>query len=530
MLLPRYMSSPAYIVLLTIIFSLSFRSFAAYLTPDLNSDHAIHILMTYDLKLPQDLYYWGQDRLGSLLPILGHLLLQIFPIAPVKAASYVQYFLILVGYISLSSLFQTRMAKLLFALAWFLPFTYFQPLLMLAQPYAPQFACVGVAIVFLNQAAKAREHNLSHTVFWMTIATLCLFLSLWLSDLSFILLFLLLIKGCDWAYKSVATSGSRQGQQTSEGLVAIDRHAVFRLLPEIVAVGGASIVGAAFVYYAKQHAPTPINYKTFATAQQIQEVVAHLFRSLANTLTFQTSDWLISIHAILVVILIGYLGTLYYRQVHQEQPISEWFYLFAINAILSLIVVTLSKWLYVNDISLRYFTVTYVSSWIAILLWVETLRKPAKALSFVLLSLIAICSSLTLPHSVFAVAKAAPAVEQLQDMRSLGEAGLIGEYWHSYVLCSVNPQDLDCTASDPRGRTPCKPKAGKKLRIRKVRCFRCAHRVLKAQEIYLVQDDWLETFPTEIQQFGQCLVKAGEPRQVAGYSLAPYKLKNASSA
>ena len=37
----------------------------------LSSDHAIHILMADGFSFPHDLYYWGQDRLGSIIPIVG---------------------------------------------------------------------------------------------------------------------------------------------------------------------------------------------------------------------------------------------------------------------------------------------------------------------------------------------------------------------------------------------------------------------------------------------------------------------------
>lgn len=37
----------------------------------LNSDHAIHILMAESFDYTKDWYYWGQNRLGSFIPMLG---------------------------------------------------------------------------------------------------------------------------------------------------------------------------------------------------------------------------------------------------------------------------------------------------------------------------------------------------------------------------------------------------------------------------------------------------------------------------
>ena len=52
--------------LITLFFIVSFRAFALYTTPAFNSDNAIHVLMAQDLKLPDDLYYWGQSRYAGV--------------------------------------------------------------------------------------------------------------------------------------------------------------------------------------------------------------------------------------------------------------------------------------------------------------------------------------------------------------------------------------------------------------------------------------------------------------------------------
>ncbi len=43
----------------------------------LNSDHAIHILMAESFDWTKDWYYWGQNRLGSLMPLIGSLLISL---------------------------------------------------------------------------------------------------------------------------------------------------------------------------------------------------------------------------------------------------------------------------------------------------------------------------------------------------------------------------------------------------------------------------------------------------------------------
>jgi hypothetical protein len=88
----------------------------------------------------------------------------------------------------------------------------------------------------------------------------------------------------------------------------------------------------------------------------------------------------------------------------------------------------------------------------------------------------------------------------------LGNAAFIGEYWSSYLLCIVAPERTRCTPHDQNF----------------ARCWRCVQAVLAAPVIYLVDRDWLDSFPEEIEQFGQRLKKQGLARNIAGYQMAPY--------
>ncbi len=107
--------------LISLFFVLSFRAFAFYRVPIFNSDNAVHIVMEQDLNLPEDLYYWGQNHLGSLLPIVSYFGVKIFSLSPIAAVSYVHYFLLLTGFLSFSSILSSNFSKLTLALVWFLP-------------------------------------------------------------------------------------------------------------------------------------------------------------------------------------------------------------------------------------------------------------------------------------------------------------------------------------------------------------------------------------------------------------------------
>jgi len=525
----RITQSLIYGICVTLAFLLSFRAYAPHLTANLNSDNAVHILMAYDLKLPSDLYYWGQDRLGSLLPILSHGLLKISHLSAAEAVAVVQYGLLLIGYLSLSSLFQSLFSKLVFAGLWFLPILDFNALISVAQPYGPQFALIGLAIVLVRQIKlQSGKLFLFKNQLLVFGAGLCLAISLWVSDLSIILIVLFLGSAILFALQHLAQA-SWESQAETDSLIATLKIPV-KQIPFLLATGCNFLIviglGFAFIAYAKHQSTSLTNYSSFSSLSEIQITISKLWQALFQTLTFRAYSPFLSLSAGLTVILLGYLSYLYYQQVREQKlPRSYWFYLFAISAISGMLLLTISRWVYRNDVSLRYFVFVYLCGWIAVLLFSESLAQRTQRIVKILVSLILICSLMSSAQPVFALTPPVSKLEQLRAFKSLGKAGLIGEYWSSYILCAADPKHLTCTPKDPKGQIPCQPDPKPQRPIRGVRCPRCARKVLKSEQIYLVQNDWFESFPAEIQQFGICLVKTGEPLQLAGYNLAAYRQK-----
>lgn len=527
----RSLRTLIYGILAILAILLSFRSFAPFHLVDLNSDQAIHVLMAYDLQLPQDLYFWGQNRLGSLVPILTHPVLKITALPPLTAISYVQYFVLIAGFLCLASLFQHPLSKLLFAFVWFLPLACFTELFRIAHPYSPQFLLLGLGIVLLNQIREKAElnHRLKNQA-CLALAILCLFGSFWISEQSIVFLFILLLIGLGTILApKLMKSRSATPSEVLPTQSSTPAKPPFPPLITGLNIALTSLLGILFIVYAKQNATARSNYVSFSTAAQIREVLRRLLTSLFNTLTFQADNFFLSLHAVLALFLLISLTVVVLHRIRQgANPFrSPWLLLFAFSAPLSFILLILSSWLYRNEVSLRYFVVVYICCWMTILLLSENLQGRTRRLISVLLGLVVLASSLSLPSYVFAFEKPISTAEQLQDVKSLGEAGIIGEFWRSYIFCAVDPANLKCTPNDRRKeQIPCPISASKPRKVIKgVRCPRCARQVLQEQTIYLVKEDWLASFPAEIQQFGQCLVKIGDPKQIAGSTMAPYQAK-----
>jgi hypothetical protein len=313
------------IPLITLIILLSFRSFAAYLAPDLNSDNAVHILMAADLQLPEDWYYWGQDRLGSLVPLLGHFLLTIFPITPATAVSYVQYFLLIFGFCCFATLFKGNLSRVIFALVWFLPLRNFTTLLKIGQPYGPQLAFIGAALVLLNRLKNDKKIIGMKRQWTIFLITLSLLISLWLSDFSIVTILLLAAILMWQNYLACKHLPSSPWLKVIFGLL------------DLITVLLTFILGIVFIIYAKQKSSPPSResyeeyYQIFNNVEQVREVINKLAVSFTETITFQVNNTYLSIQAILCLVLFAYLAYLAFKD-YKTLTTSRWTYLFAANA------------------------------------------------------------------------------------------------------------------------------------------------------------------------------------------------------
>ncbi|HEY9624219.1 MAG TPA: hypothetical protein V6C78_27925 [Crinalium sp.] len=510
-------------VVVCISFILSFRAFAAHLSPNLNSDHAIHILMAYDLKLPDDLYYWGQSRLGSIVPILGHILFKLFPISPAIAVACVQYFLLLVGYLCFASLLNHPVSRLILAIAWFLPLRNILGLLRIGQPYAGQLAFIGIAFVLLDRLIRYPEKFTGakrQTILALSVASL--FLGYWVSDFTIITILILAGFGFRTVYLKII---ERSPTATFSWKAAI-------LQPDVITVLTVSLAGVLFTRYAKSVALQEVSQFGFSSLSHFGDTISRLSLSFFRTLTFQAISVFQTFFAILITAVILYLIHSGIRESRFKTLATfNWLNVFLISAVCGFLILIWSDWVYRNNLDFRYFVPIYIYGWMAVLLWVENLQPAtARRLGIVLVCAV-VASSLSLPGYVFSIKPHGSQIKRLQPIAALGSIGIIGDYWSSYILCSVNPAQLSCTPYDSQGEFSCPVNAlsSDLKRTRRVRCPRCVRRVFNSETIYLVKERWLDAspqpidFPAETEQFGQCLVKVGEPIKRSGYTLAPYK-------
>jgi hypothetical protein len=127
----------------------SFLFHSSLFSPLLNSDSAVVVLMIYDFHLPQDLYYWGANRFGSLIPLIGQLFYKGLHFTPIASEAISHYLILIAGFWGFSGLFNTRLSKIVLAIVWFLPPFRMIDILILSQ--GEQYSLIGIVILLLNK-------------------------------------------------------------------------------------------------------------------------------------------------------------------------------------------------------------------------------------------------------------------------------------------------------------------------------------------------------------------------------------------
>ncbi|MDX5447379.1 MAG: hypothetical protein LPK47_03285 [Bacteroidota bacterium] len=174
-------SNLIFLVGLFVLGGLSWKYYQPYNSPLLDGDKSIWIAIANKPHFPDGLYYWGQDRLGSLIPILSHVL-AIIGISPILGLSIVN-----LGIQGLTSSIIFRISNSIF-IGWIVgifllipPWT-FQPLNSVAQPYTTQVLVLALFLLFTKENNIIKFRN-------GLLLSLILGLGIWVSESSIALLF-----------------------------------------------------------------------------------------------------------------------------------------------------------------------------------------------------------------------------------------------------------------------------------------------------------------------------------------------------
>ncbi|MCX6243743.1 MAG: hypothetical protein NTU98_03480 [Bacteroidetes bacterium] len=484
-----------YYLLLCLIILFSFYNFAEINYPLLTSDMAVNALMAQGVNIPGDLYFWGQDHGGSLLPLLANILVEAYKFPPVMAVSVIHYLILIAGFFALATLFRSRNTKLLLALVWFFPAWHFIDHVLLI--YGIQMSMIALAAYLLKIMQSSANWKLK--LLWLGLASLTMILAVWVSDLvlvSLVLLALIVI----WKYwplinKELFRSFLKERIRRYQALLVI---VLF-------------IIGTAFILYAKHNTTRVELYHThhFTSLKEILTSFHLIFDSFFRVFTFCSGNIFESIYAwsvlagIPILIVLSNTRNSFIRFCSNNR----WLVFFALNGLATFFFLIHSHWVYINGTDRSYFSVVYISLWITFLLYIESTGSKNRQLRRVILTAIVLLGSFSAFSKFFVPERKLSRLSELTGFSRLGNAGLIADYNHAYLIASADPKHIKATPHDKDN----------------VRNFGMAEEVYNMPKLFLVKDSWLDSFPDTTMQFGHLIVRRGMPFQCCSLTLCRYE-------
>ncbi|MBL0073867.1 MAG: hypothetical protein IPP34_19525 [Bacteroidetes bacterium] len=473
-------------VLVFLIIAISFRTFSTLFYPALNSDQAITILMGHSFNLPHDWYFWGQDRMGSLIPMLSYPFIKYFHADAILTESLVHYLILIAGYFAMASFINKPVYRLALAIFWFLPPFRMADLLLLS--FGIQYSLIAI-LCFYSLKINRHEGELSiqQVLKWYLPLGITAIIGVWVSDLILISVILLVFSMLFFKKEAIATSLLKIGWDWL--LFFSDFNRLY------------------FISYIKSTGLRN-DYSELGSFSNVIESLSIFFNSLYQILIFKGNEPFTTVYSYLIIILIFY----FIYSVKKSLPGDKFLKRFFILDFLVIFMAIIStKWTLDNGVPRRYFVCTYISAGMAILLYLDSTTFRFKKYFNIFLITTLLIGGLGTIYNLRYIwpGTLKPRVEELKELKQLGKAGIIGDYWNSYVCAIVAPDSIIATPHQES----------------QVRNLLLPEQVLNQPNIYLVQDWWLESFPDTITQFQEVLIREGNSFSMGGLTLHKYYKK-----
>lgn len=479
-----------YYLAVCIIILFSFFHHSSLFSPILNSDDAVLILMIHDFNLPQDLYYWASNRGGSIIPLIGNFLYEEFKISPVASESLSRYLILILGYFGFASFFKSKFTKLIFAIIWFLP-----PIRMIdiVKIYVgTQLSLIGISLFFLKKLNATRfRDNLFKYHFHLVFVTLFFIASVWASEIAIVSIGIIL---------SVFIFDYIRNNEFNSKMILKK--------PELYYIFFGFLFGALFIWYAKSNAAKePVMY-TFFDFKTMVKALNIFAGSIQDLFLFRIREPFTSIYTYLL-----FIAIIVVTVNHPKIKITEnrkWILIFLLDIAIIFIIILTSKWAYLNGMPRRYFITNYISFWLAFLLIIENIQaeKLKRFLNGFLIIIVLIGGLGTIYNFKYISPKRLkPTIKIASEFKSLGEIGIIAEYWNSYITSVPDPDNIKATPNDQS----------------LVRKPALVDSVFAQPELYVIRDMWMNSFPDTLQQFGYTLTKSGNEFRLGNCQVCKYE-------
>lgn len=485
-------NSIVYYLLLAIIIATSYSFYSSAHYPLLNSDDGVGILMTHYLDFPHDIYFWGQDRLGSLVPLISQFWTKGLGFSPIVAYSLTNYVLLTLGFLGFATFFKEHWTKIIFALLWFLPFHQFFDLVH--YPIGIGYSIIGSSILLIRLLKfESKRFFIWKNHLILLLLTIWLGAGIWMSDLIAVNLCCLLFAYFVYRWRKERKWFPR---------------------PEVLfwTLAGIAVWGW-FIVQAKLNAPAKTeNFQSFNTLTDVGSAAALLWESIVDLLTGKNKDWLTPVFPWMVFILFGILIALSFKgKIKLTEENRKWLLFLRMDLLFVIIVLFSLHWVLVNQMASRYFVASYITLLLLTLIYVEQVQltgKTQRLFRLFVLSIALVGSASHFNHllTVYPM-NLRSAASQSREFERYGSVGIIADYWFAYRHSCVNPERIYATPHD----------------MSDVKNRALVGEVFAQPRLFVIGDGWLQTFPDTLVQFRIPLKRKGKPFRLAGNTVCEYR-------
>ena len=485
-------SRMVYLTILCLLIVCSFLFFSEYYSPYFNSDCALEVLQAISYHLPADLYCWGQDRGGTIVPLLASSLLKIVNVHPVIAVSIARYLILITGFYFLTKQVQSRFLQVAFGVLWFMP--QFYSIELIVDSFSLMYSFLFISYYLINKYNETKNRTVAKRIFYLSLIDFFLLLSLWTLDLAIVNIAIL-----------IAMSLFRNFKKSTS------KKFYLSILPDAIIHCVWILIATAFVLYAKHFATDNAqgNLYVLNNFDQITVSLQNIFLGLQSIFLFHSDNAIVSI--LFYFVLIGGVVLLIRKRAQKSDRAQDkfWMYYHLFCCIGFFLLIVFSYWSYLNGVGRRYFSLVYICLVLTYIMYLDKSALYKNSIHTAFLTCILILSITSNFYKYVYPERRIPMMSKLKVFENMKDIGIIGGYWHSYVIACYNPTQIKATPAESYA----------------CRNADYADETFKQSKLYLIKNDWLDTFPDSINVYNRELYKCGQEFKLGEWELCNYQLQ-----
>lgn len=477
------------VISLTIL--ISFFLYSATFYPSLQSDHALNILMASDYSFPDTIYCWGQDRGGTFVPLFSQIFILGLGLSPIIAVSLTNYLLLTLGFLGYSQLFRNKVLMIPFSFVWFFPFQRFIDIT--SYPIGMSYSLLGISLFFILKI-NTNKHLVKNIRNLLNILTtgfiwLC---SVWVSDLMYITLITI---GIAFFLYIIFNKEKIQFNYRTAFLCYLSALSIILIVILKLKSYAKAVTG---------------NFTSINSFEQVRKGFRVIWENIYIALFKEKPLTIIGTWLMFLIVLTTFIYI--FRNIKSFIKFNDfWISLFLADFLATMLVIFTSHWVYLNGFGRWYFVAPYISFSIVIFLLLD--RKGLFGMNHsriaLLLSPILILIHLSTIETILKEnGEFKRKYSTVEEINKLGNIGIIGGYWQTYILSAVNPEQI-------KSSTHQKDDIKNPNRI---------YEVLNQPKIYMIRDSWMDSFPDTLIQFRCHFKKKGKPFYLADANLCEYEV------